>query len=196
MAINPDDLSPNHLFDILDAVAVRRTRSFVKTYCPNDTVMHWSWAHIEGSSIPLLVLGFLVAYRNSLPKFLGVTAVVIVTSDMAEWLFAPSGSESARASGVIFGCFGYLIVRGFFNRNKVDIVVGVLIMMYYLPVFTALLPAPHLAYQDHIGGLVGGVFCGWAFRTHPAPMVTPSFSESPTSSERAGPGGSVPPRAY
>ena len=39
MAMNPDDLSPEHLFDILDAVAVRRTRSFVKTYYPNDTVM-------------------------------------------------------------------------------------------------------------------------------------------------------------
>jgi hypothetical protein len=38
MAMNPDDLSPEHLFDVLDAVAVRRTRSFVKTYYPNDTV--------------------------------------------------------------------------------------------------------------------------------------------------------------
>jgi hypothetical protein len=39
MAMNPDDLSPEHLFDILDAVAVRRTRSFVKAYYPNDTVI-------------------------------------------------------------------------------------------------------------------------------------------------------------
>lgn len=38
MSINPDDLTPEHLFDVLDAVAVRRTRSFVKTYYPNDTV--------------------------------------------------------------------------------------------------------------------------------------------------------------
>ncbi len=38
MAMNPDDLSPEHLFDILDAVAVRRTRSFVKAYYPNDTI--------------------------------------------------------------------------------------------------------------------------------------------------------------
>ena len=38
MALGPDDLSPEHLFDVLDAVAVRRTRSFVKTYYPNDTV--------------------------------------------------------------------------------------------------------------------------------------------------------------
>ncbi len=38
MALDPDDLSPEHLFDVLDAVAVRRTRSFVKRFYPNDTV--------------------------------------------------------------------------------------------------------------------------------------------------------------
>ena len=38
MALNPDDLTPEHLFDVLDTVAVRRTRSFVKRYYPNDTV--------------------------------------------------------------------------------------------------------------------------------------------------------------
>lgn len=38
MAEDPDDLSPEHLFDVLDAVAVRRTRPFVKTYYPNDTL--------------------------------------------------------------------------------------------------------------------------------------------------------------
>ena len=39
MALNPDDLTPEHLFDVLDAVAVRRTRSFVKRYYANDTVV-------------------------------------------------------------------------------------------------------------------------------------------------------------
>lgn len=39
MAMNPDDLSPEHLFDVLDAVAVRRTRPFVKRFYPNDTVV-------------------------------------------------------------------------------------------------------------------------------------------------------------
>ena len=37
-ALDPDDLSPEHLFDVLNAVAVRRTRSFVKRFYPNDTV--------------------------------------------------------------------------------------------------------------------------------------------------------------
>ena len=47
MAMNPDDLSPQHLFDILDAVAVRRTRAFVKTYYPNDTIK------IDGHDVPI-----------------------------------------------------------------------------------------------------------------------------------------------
>jgi hypothetical protein len=34
MAIDPDDLTPELLFDVLDTIAVRRTRSFVKKYYP------------------------------------------------------------------------------------------------------------------------------------------------------------------
>lgn len=39
MAMNPEDLSPEHLFDVLDAVAVRRTRPFVKRFYPNDAII-------------------------------------------------------------------------------------------------------------------------------------------------------------
>ena len=38
MALNPDDLTPEHLFDVLDTVAVRRTRAFVKRFYQNDTI--------------------------------------------------------------------------------------------------------------------------------------------------------------
>jgi membrane associated rhomboid family serine protease len=128
--------------------------------------LHWSWSHIEGNSLPLLVLGFLAAYR-SIPKFIGVTAIVVVTSGLLFWIIAPTGSEAVGASGVIFGWFGYVIVRGFFSHNKIDIFVGLLVMLYYLPIFDLLLPAAHLAYQAHIGGLVGGVCSGVLFHTRP-----------------------------
>ena len=47
MALNPDDLSPEHLFDILDAVSVRRTRPFVKRYYPNDRIV------VDGLDVPI-----------------------------------------------------------------------------------------------------------------------------------------------
>ncbi|MEU3281446.1 helicase-related protein [Streptomyces antibioticus] len=38
MAMNPDDLSPEHLFDVIDQIAVRRTRRFVKHHYVGDKV--------------------------------------------------------------------------------------------------------------------------------------------------------------
>ena len=38
MRLEPEDLTPEHLFDLLDAVAVRRTRKFIKRYYANATI--------------------------------------------------------------------------------------------------------------------------------------------------------------
>lgn len=38
MDLHPDELSPEHLFDVLDQVAVRRTRQFVRNHYASDTV--------------------------------------------------------------------------------------------------------------------------------------------------------------
>jgi superfamily II DNA or RNA helicase len=47
MALDPDDLRPDHLFDVLDDVAVRRTRPFVRRFYPHDRV------RIDGELVPI-----------------------------------------------------------------------------------------------------------------------------------------------
>ena len=37
-AINPEDLTPERLFDLMDQIAVRRTRKFVREQYPNETI--------------------------------------------------------------------------------------------------------------------------------------------------------------
>jgi len=39
MEMNPDDLSPEHLFDVIDQIAVRRTRRFIKHHYVGDKVV-------------------------------------------------------------------------------------------------------------------------------------------------------------
>jgi membrane associated rhomboid family serine protease len=125
--------------------------------------LHFSWAHIEGNSGPLFIFGFLAAYRG-VTKFLGVTVLVILTSGLAAWLTESSGSVGAGASGVVFGYFGYIMVRGFFDRHAIDILLGAVMALCFAYQFTVLLPRAGIGWQAHIGGLVGGVAAGWVFR--------------------------------
>ncbi len=125
--------------------------------------LHFSWAHIEGNSGPLFIFGFLAAYRG-VTKFLGVTVLVILTSGLAAWLSESPGSVGAGASGVVFGYFGYIMVRGFFDRHAIDMLLGAVMALCFAYQFTVLLPHAGIGWQAHIGGLVGGVAAGWVFR--------------------------------
>jgi membrane associated rhomboid family serine protease len=125
--------------------------------------LHFSWAHIEGNSGPLFIFGFLAAYRG-IPRFLGVTAVVVLTSGLGAWLTESSHSVGAGASGVVFGYFGYIMVRGFFDRHAIDLLIGAVMALSFAYQFSVLLPQAGIGYQAHIGGLAGGVLAGWLFR--------------------------------
>jgi membrane associated rhomboid family serine protease len=127
--------------------------------------LHFSWQHIEGNSVPLFVLGVLAAYR-SIPRFLIATLIIAVTSGLAVWLFQSSNELTVGASGLIFGYFGYVLVRGFFDRNLVDIGVGLVAGVLYWTILQVAIPGtPGVSWIGHAGGLVGGVAAAWALRT-------------------------------
>jgi membrane associated rhomboid family serine protease len=134
--------------------------------------LHFSWSHIEGNSVPLFVLGVLAAYR-SIKRFLLVSLIVIVVSGLAVWLFQSSSELTVGASGLIFGYFGYVLLRGFFDRNAFDIVVGLVAGMLYWTILEVALPGtPGVSWIGHVGGLVGGVLAAALVRTPAAARVT------------------------
>lgn len=125
--------------------------------------LHFSWSHIEGNSGPLFIFGFLAAYRG-VRKFLWVTVLVVLTSGLGSWLTGQSHSVSAGASGVVFGYFGYVIVRGAFDRHRIDIVIGLVMALCFAYQFSVLLPTEGVDWQGHAFGFVGGLLGGWLFR--------------------------------
>ncbi|HEV2451941.1 MAG TPA: rhomboid family intramembrane serine protease [Streptosporangiaceae bacterium] len=133
--------------------------------------LHFGWAHIEGNSGPLFIFGFLAAYRG-VRKFLALTLLVAVTSGLGAWLTESSHSVGAGASGVVFGYFGYIIVRGIFDRHLIDLVIGLVMALCFAYQFTVLLPQNGIGWQAHVFGLLGGVAGGWFLRDRrgrPAP---------------------------
>jgi membrane associated rhomboid family serine protease len=133
--------------------------------------LHFSWAHIEGNSGPLFIFGFIAAYRG-IRKFLGVTALIVLTSGLAAWLTESGTSVGAGASGLVFGYFGYIMVRGFFDRHAIDLLIGAVMALSFAYQFTVLVPQAGIGWQAHIGGLVGGVLGAWVFRDR-RPRGTP-----------------------
>ena len=129
--------------------------------------LHFSWQHIEGNSVPLFVLGVLAAYR-SLLRFAFASLIIAVTSGMAVWLFQSSNELTVGASGLIFGYFGYVLLRGFFDRNPLDIGLGLVAGALYWTILQVAIPGtPGVSWIGHVGGLVGGVLAAWLLRSAP-----------------------------
>ncbi|GAA2951953.1 rhomboid family intramembrane serine protease [Kitasatospora cinereorecta] len=135
--------------------------------------LHSGWEHVASNSVPLLVLGFIAALAG-IRRFAAVVLLVIVTGGLGVWLTAPPDTVTLGASGVVFGLFGYLLVRGFVDRRPLDIVVGVIIAAVYGSLLWGVLPTDSgISWQGHLFGLMGGVAAAFVLRRpRPAGAVT------------------------
>jgi len=153
-----DGYRPDAHFGILPQDVSRLPEIFTAPF------LHVSWQHIEGNTVPLFVLGVLAAYRG-IKKFLLMTLIVAVVSGLAVWLFQSSGELTVGASGLIFGYFGYVVVRGFFDRNLLDIGLGIVAGVLYWTILSVAIPGtPGISWIGHLGGLFGGVLAAWLLR--------------------------------
>lgn len=132
---------------------------------------HFGFGHVASNSLPLLVLGFIAALRG-IARFLMVALTVIVIGGLGVWLAAPAHTNTAGASGLIFGLFGYLLVRGFVDRRALDIVVGLVVGLLYGSILWGVLPtATGVSWQGHLFGLIGGVAAAFLFRERTAALT-------------------------
>ncbi|MFI6371547.1 rhomboid family intramembrane serine protease [Streptomyces sp. NPDC050546] len=131
--------------------------------------IHFGFAHLAANTVPLLVLGFLAAL-SGLRRFLLVAALIILVDGLGVWLISPDHTNTAGASGLIFGLFGFLLVSGFVERRPLGILAGVLIAAIWGgSILAGLAPTQTgVSWQGHLLGLLAGVAAAFAFRRHPA----------------------------
>ena len=128
-----------------------------------------NWNHLVANTLPLVVFGFL-AFLAGLRQFLTAVALSWLASGVGVWLFGGSlfgfPSVTVGASGVIFGLFGFLLVRGFFNRSWGQILLAVVLFLAYGGVLLGVLPSVGrgISWQAHLFGLVGGVVAALVLR--------------------------------
>lgn len=132
--------------------------------------IHFGFAHLAANTIPLLVLGFLAAL-GGLRRFLLVCALIILVDGLGVWLISPAHTNTAGASGLIFGLFGFLLVTGFLERRPLGILTGILIAAIWGgSILTGLAPTQSgVSWQGHLLGLLAGVAAAFLFRRRATP---------------------------
>ncbi|WP_224748977.1 rhomboid family intramembrane serine protease [Nocardioides hwasunensis] len=119
-------------------------------------VLHFGFDHLVSNTVPVLVLGFLTL-ATGIARGLLATAIIWFVGGVGVWLFAPSLSNHAGASVLVFGWIVYLVVRGFLNRHTTEILIGVAVFLLYSTVLLGVLPGqPGVSWQGHLFGAIGG----------------------------------------
>jgi membrane associated rhomboid family serine protease len=140
-------------------------------------LLHVSWAHLIGNTVPVLVFGFL-AMAAGIGPWITTTAVIWVVSGLGVWLISPGTGVTVGASGVAFGWLMFLLVRGIFNRSVGQILVALVLLFYWGSVLWGLLPGrADISWQGHLFGALAGVLCAWLVakaNRRPAAPVTAS----------------------
>ena len=123
---------------------------------PLSPFLHGNLSHLLVNTVPFLVLGGLVALQGR-RAFLSVSFFVVVCGGTALWLFGRTAYHIG-ASGLIFGYFGYLVARAWYDRSLWSILVALVTLFFYGGLVWGVLPTnAYISWEGHLFGLLAGI---------------------------------------
>jgi membrane associated rhomboid family serine protease len=118
--------------------------------------LHGGFPHLIANTVPFLTLGWFVMLQDT-ADFLFVTVVTTLLGGLGVWLIGASNSVHIGASGLVFGYLGFLISRGFFQRNFMSIALSLFVGFFYGGLIWGILPThPFISWEGHFCGFVSG----------------------------------------
>ena len=126
--------------------------------------LHFSFQHLIANTVPFVFMGVIIALQGA-RKFLLVTLIIIVIGGLGTWLIAPAGTDTAGASGVVFGYATYLFARGFFDRSAFELLTGLLVgVVWGGALLSSIVPHYGISWQGHACGAIAGVIAAYLVR--------------------------------
>lgn len=118
--------------------------------------LHASPAHALANTGPVFIMGGImtIVARQALPL---ATAIVVGLGGVLVWVFARDAVH-VGASGLIFGWFGFLAVRGLIDRSLISIIASIGVVGIYGAMVWGVLPGrADVSWEAHLFGAIAGV---------------------------------------
>lgn len=126
-------------------------------------LIHGSWEHAVGNTLPLILLGSMLIYGYPRSRFWALAGIWLL-SGAGVWLFA-RGSYHFGASGLTHGMFFYLFVGGILRRDKRSAALLMVAFYMYGGMLISILPSdPGVSFESHFFGALAGATLAYAFR--------------------------------
>jgi len=118
--------------------------------------LHGGLPHLIANTVPFLTLGWFVMLQKTSDFFI-VTTITMAVSGLGVWLIGSPGLHIG-ASGLVFGYLGFLLLRGYFQRNIPSILLSLIVGFLYGGAIWGVLPTvPGVSWEGHLFGFIGGI---------------------------------------
>lgn len=126
-------------------------------------LIHGSWQHLMGNSLPLLLLGSAVIYGYPRSRWWSLV-LIWGLSGLGVWLMARQNLHFG-ASGLTHGMFFFLLAGGLMRRDLQSMaLLMIAFFMYSGMLFTIFPTEPGISFEYHLFGALSGVACAVLFR--------------------------------
>jgi len=120
--------------------------------------LHGGWQHLIANTFPFLILGWLTMLQETSDFFI-VTIITTFVGGLGIWLFGQANTTHIGASILIFGYLGFMLLRGYFQRNFTSIFLSVLVALLYGKLIFGVFPSSAgISWEGHLFGFLGGIF--------------------------------------
>jgi len=143
----------------LNAFGIRPRQLIGLLGIPLAPFLHDGWAHLIANSAPFLLLGWFVILRGT-HEFIEVSVVIIILGGFGTWLIGKSDSVHIGASLLIFGYFGFLMLRGMIEFSLPSLLIAIIVGFLYGGLIWGVLPSQaSVSWEGHLCGFLAGLFC-------------------------------------
>lgn len=119
-------------------------------------LLHGGFGHLIANTVPFITLGWLTMLKKE-SDFYIVSIVSALVGGIGVWLFGAPNSVHIGASILIYGYLGFLLFRGYFQKNLPSIALSVLVAVVYGSLIWGVFPSEiGVSWQGHLFGFIGG----------------------------------------